>query len=107
MLLGENVHATTWSSNANTEYLQTVLWQGTGKTGTMASNTNLALTTQSNDTAIPSSRHPGGFVVSFCDNHTRFLSSEIQYSVYALIMTPKGSTATTAQTAILTESDLK
>lgn len=106
LLLGENVHATTWSSNANTEDFQTVLWQ-TGKSGTMATNINLAATTQSNDTAIPSSRHAGGFVVSFCDNHTRFLSSEIQYSVYALIMTPKGSTATNAQTAILTESDLK
>ncbi len=41
--------------------------------------------------ARPSSRHPGGFNVAFCDGSVRFLSDEVAYRVYALLMTPKGS----------------
>jgi len=40
--------------------------------------------------ARPSSRHPGGFVVTFCDGHTRFMSDQIRYQTYALLMTCNG-----------------
>lgn len=40
--------------------------------------------------ARPSSNHPGGVMVLFCDGHSRFLSEEIDYGVYCLLMTPDG-----------------
>jgi prepilin-type processing-associated H-X9-DG protein len=40
--------------------------------------------------ARPSSNHPGGAIVLFCDGHTRFLSQDIDYGVYCLLMTPDG-----------------
>lgn len=36
----------------------------------------------------PSSRHPGGVVVSFCDGHQQFLREDISYLTYQHIMTP-------------------
>lgn len=111
LLLGENVLATTWPAiTVASEFNQCIMWQSgatPADTATMASlATNLAAT-PANATAIPSSRHSGGFVVTFCGGNTRFLSSEMQYSVYRLIMTPKGSAVSPAQTTILTESNLK
>lgn len=41
----------------------------------------------------PSSNHPGGFLVSFCDGSTRMLSDDIEYRVYCLLMTPDGANA--------------
>ncbi len=38
--------------------------------------------------ARPSSNHPGGAMVLFCDGHTRFISQDIDYGVYCLLMTP-------------------
>ncbi len=40
--------------------------------------------------ARPSSRHPGGVMVVFCDGHSRFLRNEIDYGIYCLIMSPNG-----------------
>lgn len=42
------------------------------------------------DYARPSSSHGGGFNATFCDGSTRYLSEDIEYRVYALIMTPAG-----------------
>ena len=39
--------------------------------------------------ARPSSSHPGGVNVLFCDNHHRFINEEIAYNVYTQLMTPK------------------
>jgi prepilin-type N-terminal cleavage/methylation domain-containing protein/prepilin-type processing-associated H-X9-DG protein len=39
----------------------------------------------------PSSSHPGGVNVIFCDNHYRFISEDIQYNVYTQLMTPRQS----------------
>jgi len=39
---------------------------------------------------IPSSLHPGGVNVSYCDGHVGFLSSDINGLVYASLMTPSG-----------------
>jgi hypothetical protein len=38
--------------------------------------------------ARPSSNHSGGFVVTMTDAHTQFLSQEIDYRVFYLLMTP-------------------
>jgi prepilin-type N-terminal cleavage/methylation domain-containing protein len=43
--------------------------------------------------ARPSSRHSGGFVMSFCDASVKFVSEEIEYKTYALLMTPNGRNA--------------
>jgi hypothetical protein len=36
----------------------------------------------------PSSSHPGGFLISMCDASTRFMSQDVDYRVYCLIMAP-------------------
>jgi prepilin-type processing-associated H-X9-DG protein len=38
--------------------------------------------------ARPSSYHPGGLNVLFCDGHVRFMSDKIGYHVYQALMTP-------------------
>jgi len=48
-----------------------------------------------NSTIRPSSYHPGGVNVTFCDGHTRFISQDVQYSVYCLLMTPDGQNCNT------------
>lgn len=40
--------------------------------------------------ARPSSKHPSGINVAFCDGHTRFISEDIDYGVWCLLMTPYG-----------------
>lgn len=40
--------------------------------------------------ARPASRHPGGTMVVFCDGHSRFLSQELEYGIFCLIMSPNG-----------------
>lgn len=43
--------------------------------------------------ARPSSRHPGGVIVTFADNHTQFLRENIDYLVYKHLMTTDGKAA--------------
>jgi len=43
--------------------------------------------------ARPSSYHPGGVVVSFCDGHQQFLREDIDYQVYQHLMTPDSAAA--------------
>ena len=49
----------------------------------------------------PSSNHPGGVIVTFCDQHTHFLSNQVHYQVFQHLMTPDSRKAwanlTTAQ----------
>ncbi|MEX2119271.1 MAG: DUF1559 domain-containing protein [Pirellulales bacterium] len=45
--------------------------------------------------ARPSSQHPGGVMVTFCDGHVRFISENMDYSVYCLIMSPHGAQVST------------
>ena len=40
--------------------------------------------------ARPSSPHPNGVNVAFCDGHALFISDRIDYYVYTLLMTPQG-----------------
>ncbi|HTU23947.1 MAG TPA: DUF1559 domain-containing protein [Pirellulales bacterium] len=41
----------------------------------------------------PSSPHPGGFNLTFADGHTMFMSQDVQYQIYAELMTPRGAYA--------------
>lgn len=43
----------------------------------------------------PSSAHPGGTNMAFCDGHTRFISQDIDYITYCLLMTPNGKVCNT------------
>jgi prepilin-type N-terminal cleavage/methylation domain-containing protein/prepilin-type processing-associated H-X9-DG protein len=35
---------------------------------------------------LPSSNHSGGFIVTYCDGHSQFMSSDIAYRIYCLLM---------------------
>jgi hypothetical protein len=41
--------------------------------------------------ARPLSLHPGGFMAAFCDNRVQFLAENMDYGVYARLMTSHGS----------------
>ncbi len=41
----------------------------------------------------PSSNHPGGVIVTFCDGHTDFLNDDIHYRVFQHLMTPDSQKA--------------
>lgn len=41
--------------------------------------------------ARPSSTHPGGFIVTMCGGNSQFLSDDIEYRVYCLLMAPADS----------------
>lgn len=43
--------------------------------------------------ARPSSFHQGVVVATFCDGHTQMLNDSMDYSVYCLLMTPRGTGA--------------
>lgn len=45
------------------------------------------------DKGRPSSNHSGGFMVTFCDGSARFISEDIQYRVYCLLMSPDSNNA--------------
>jgi prepilin-type N-terminal cleavage/methylation domain-containing protein/prepilin-type processing-associated H-X9-DG protein len=47
------------------------------------------------DNGRPSSSHPGGFIVTMCDGHSQFMSEDIEYRVYCLLMAPDNSTTAT------------
>ena len=43
------------------------------------------------DAPWPSSQHPGGVNVAFCDGHVQFLSDELDGAVYAALVSPRGA----------------
>jgi prepilin-type N-terminal cleavage/methylation domain-containing protein len=45
------------------------------------------------DNGRPSSNHPGGFLVTMCDGHSQFMSEDIEYRVYCLLMAPENANA--------------
>lgn len=43
------------------------------------------------DNGRPSSAHPGGFIVTMCGGNSQFMSEDIEYRVYCLLMAPENS----------------
>ena len=41
----------------------------------------------------PSSAHSGGFLVTMCDGHSQFMSDDIEYRVFCLLMAPDSAGA--------------
>jgi prepilin-type N-terminal cleavage/methylation domain-containing protein/prepilin-type processing-associated H-X9-DG protein len=46
----------------------------------------------------PSSHHPGGVNITYCDGRARFISQDISYYVYCLLMSPNGAQVKTPGT---------
>jgi prepilin-type N-terminal cleavage/methylation domain-containing protein len=42
------------------------------------------------DSPYPSSFHPGGFIVSFCDTSTRFFSTDVDARIWFSLVSPRG-----------------
>ena len=91
LLLSENIDSGTWNLGAEFRI---------GMTWTLKLNPGPNDHKRINDDiggginwkyARPSSKHPGGVVVTFCDGHQFFLSEDITYLVNALLLTPHGA----------------
>lgn len=109
LMLSENIQAQTWhadSSLATREMDEPYLgfvWRWTNS-GADANSNTLQINQNKSDTpattlpdfynyARPSSHHPGGVVVSYCDGHQQFLSQAIQYDTLRHLMTPNSNDA--------------
>ena len=63
--------------------------------------------------ARPSSEHRGGVNVAFADGHVEFLKEDVEYSVYARLLSPDGKKCTQNirpgidHTVILSDTDYK
>jgi prepilin-type processing-associated H-X9-DG protein len=112
IMLGENRDATVWhiasTNTAPTQDAMGIVWQDL-TTVTPALNQGVgtivagsASSTSTNNPARPSSNHPGGFNLTFCDGHVQFISQDIQYQVYAVLMTPWGANCRTPGNAAYT-----
>ena len=104
LMLSENIDATNWTANNPANAFESaIVWFNNEPSGCGLNQNNSC---SGNQKARPRSNHSGGFVATFCDGHTAFLSQEIGYNVYKLIMTPDGSNATHPQTTPLDEAML-
>lgn len=87
-LLSENVQANLWYSILI--YEVGMVWRASPDT---CSRINRCLDSAGSvgtdwRTARPSSYHPGGVVVSYCDGHQEFIKDDIDYGVYQRRMAP-------------------
>jgi len=96
ILLSENLDATQWSVAAKQPISPevSILWMPT-ETPNPALNKRVGeqadmATHEATPFARPSSSHSGGFVMTFCDGHVRFIDENMEYTVYARLMTPHG-----------------
>jgi prepilin-type N-terminal cleavage/methylation domain-containing protein/prepilin-type processing-associated H-X9-DG protein len=84
---------------AHTEFNGGLLWLGANDAGYKANGLTPTITPGLNQSAgtggttvayaRPSSPHSGGFIMAMCDGSTKFISQDIQYRVYALLMSPR------------------
>lgn len=88
--LSENIQATKWADYGNSRNETSFVWHSTtSPTATQKINGNKTTTTTFDiNSARPSSFHSGGVNVAFCDYHVIFLKEEVDYGVYAQLMTP-------------------
>ena len=90
LLLSENLAADSWvhTGEANVGVLWDPLWEpDDGTAGTDPQPPKINFDPEGNHPR-PSSRHPGGVNVGWCDGHLTFLSENTQYLVYQHIMAP-------------------
>ncbi|HOM18789.1 MAG TPA: DUF1559 domain-containing protein [Thermoguttaceae bacterium] len=92
LLISENIDATLWENYSNSS-----AWTGTGEFQVgFIWQTDGSLRVNYPKTSSyprPSSYHPGGVIVSFCDGHQQFLKDSIAPLVYHHLMTPDSKTA--------------
>ncbi len=101
LLLSENLDARTWYNTNPYPPDETVnclvFWppdnQGNPPKDVHRINGLKDNSSTSYDVARPSSFHPGGVNMFFCDGHGRFVSAGMDYRVYCAIMTPRGASA--------------
>jgi len=102
--LGSTAQGNFWSelsvpANAGTEMANGfVFWPDQSPDRMMQINSQVLpgqAAPNSNYVIRPSSYHPGGVNATFCDGHVRFISQEVQYSVYCLLMTTDGPNCNT------------
>jgi prepilin-type N-terminal cleavage/methylation domain-containing protein/prepilin-type processing-associated H-X9-DG protein len=90
-----------WGDPSSAAYENFVWWPMQNPPAELTINAPATAPTSStyfNHFSRPSSNHPSGANVSFCDGHVRFVSNELDYYVYCLLMTPKGSECNTPGT---------
>ena len=89
--LGENIDALSYiPTSLQADYEDSLLWDPSAPLGFNEDAGNGKL---DNTHARPSSFHPGGAIVTFCDVHTAFVSDSIDYKVYATLMAVDPMTA--------------
>ncbi len=110
ILLGENMDATVWQTSAGdpgARFTSIVWWNPTAagaptpcppiglnaSSGGKVPGSITAGAITVGDVARPSSAHRGGFQVAMCDGSVRFINNDVQYAVYAALMTPHGAAA--------------
>jgi len=106
----ENLDAPGWIVTTTAENTQAILWgpslvpSGYNATSNPTGPINIGVgTTPSNldMLARPSSNHPGGAVVAFCDGSVKFIQQTLAYPVYAMLMTSNGPQAAPPGTAFV------
>lgn len=97
LLLIENCTLENWIL-APTEQESSVLWFPDGGAGAFGLNARYR-DARSGDLAAeprlgrPASYHPGGLVVAMCDGSVRFMSQDVVYEVFAVLMSSRGERA--------------
>lgn len=92
LLLAENVQAGQWTDKEEAN-VGMVWWEKAEQSSPMNDSRKPGDRPQDLKYARPSSYHPGGAMVMFCDGHAQFLFEDIDYQVYQHVMTPDSKTA--------------
>jgi prepilin-type N-terminal cleavage/methylation domain-containing protein/prepilin-type processing-associated H-X9-DG protein len=110
LLLGENADATVWLTSTGDpgfQYTSMIWWNPSGasppspcppiglngSSGGQVPGTITAGSVTLGDVARPSSTHPNGYHIAMADGSVKFFSNDVQYQVYAALMTPNGNLA--------------
>ncbi|MEX0938228.1 MAG: DUF1559 domain-containing protein [Pirellulales bacterium] len=117
LMITENLQARTWSfppvgfpSTSETgveKHHFGFVWhgiQGAAANPTHTINGNLDEEVLDADHARPSSRHPGGVNVAFCDRRAQFMGETVDYTVYRQLMTSLSPRSDESNKVILDDS---
>jgi prepilin-type N-terminal cleavage/methylation domain-containing protein/prepilin-type processing-associated H-X9-DG protein len=97
LLLIENCTLGNWLL-APTEQESSLLWFPDGGTSAFSLNAryhDARPTDLSSEPRLarPASYHPGGFMVAMCDGSVRFMSQDLKYEIFAVVMSSRGERA--------------